>query len=413
MSEFLKYANSFQVKSKLGLEKITHLTALLDNPQKNMKFIHIAGTNGKGSVCAIISKALSLCGFKTGKYISPNMVKVNERISINGIDISDEDMARLISKVEEACKKMKGEKPTQFEIWTAAAFCYFKEQNCDYVILETGLGGRLDATNVIDSPILSIITKIAVDHTDYLGDTIYKIAKEKAGIIKENCPVLTTKFQHKDVFIALKEKCAETNSELYITENFIEEGQDGLSEIFSYKALKSLKSGLCGYYQIENVCIAVEALKFLDIDEKFIRAGVFEAKNIGRFEILREKPYLIYDGAHNVNGAKALISNLKRYFNKNHKFTFVCAFMADKEIDEILNLFDDFKERVTFNCTTVKGNERAMDEKTLCEKTKNKGFKAEDFESVSSALKNADKKGLDTIIFGSLYLYKDYKNSAL
>ncbi len=414
MSNFLKYANSFQTKSKLGLERISSLVELLGNPQKNMKFIHVAGTNGKGSVCSVISKALSLAGFRTGKYISPNMVKVNERISIDGKDISDEDMSRIISSVEKACEKIEketGEKPSQFEIWTATAFCYFKEQKCDYVVLETGLGGRLDATNVIESPVLSIITKIAVDHTDYLGNTLYEIAGEKAGIIKDNCPVLTTRLQEEEALCAIKEKCKETNSELYMTEKWTEEGIEDLSEVFSYGGFDSLKSALCGYYQLENVCMAVEALKILKVGEESIRQGVSEAKNPGRFEILSKNPYLIYDGAHNANGATALVSNLKRYFDEKHEFTFICAFMADKDIDEILNILSGsgFKSRVEFNCTTVSDNERAMSSEVLCEKLKQKGFTARAFDNISDALKDAETKNKDTIIFGSLYLYKDYK----
>ena len=191
----------------------------------------------------------------------------------------------------------------------------------------------------------------------------------------------------------------------------VEQKIDGLSEVFSYKDIKSLKSGLSGYYQVENVCIATEALKVLGIEEKYIRQGVLEAQNPGRFEVIKENPYLIYDGAHNSNGATALVSNLKRYFDKNHKFTFVCAFMADKGIDEILNILTEggFKDRVTFNCTTVLNNERAMDEVTLCEKLTKRGFLATPFKNIKDALKNAEDKKEDTVIFGSLYLYKDYK----
>ena len=417
MSDFLKFANSFQVKSKLGLERISRLIELLGNPQSDMKFIHIAGTNGKGSVCSVISKTLSLAGYKTGKYISPNMIKVNERISVDGKDISDEDMARIISSVEDACNIIKnetGETPSQFEIWTATAFCYFKEQNCDYVILETGLGGRLDATNVIDSPVLSVITKIDLDHTEYLGNTIYKVAGEKAGIIKENCPVVTTHLQPEDALKALTEKCEITGSKLHTTKQWKETGREGLYEIFEYSDLQNLKSGLSGHYQIENVCIAIESLKLIGIGEKHIRQGVLEARNIGRFEVIRENPYLIYDGAHNLNGAKALADNLTRYFDENHKFTLVCAFMADKDVDGILDILENagFKNRAEFMCTTVLNNERAMTSEVLCEKLKQRGFKAEHFKSIKEALESADKTGNDTIIFGSLYLYKDFKESA-
>lgn len=186
-SKFKGYANSFQAIARLGLENIGCLLAHLGNPQDKLRFVHIAGTNGKGSVAAFLSAMLTHAGYRIGSYISPNMLRVNERISIDGTEVTDEAMKRLFTVVETACKAAEadtGVYPTQFEIWTAMAFCYFAEQDCDYVVLETGLGGQRDATNIVTTTALSVITHIALDHMQYLGDTIAQIAAEKAGIIK-------------------------------------------------------------------------------------------------------------------------------------------------------------------------------------------------------------------------------------
>ena len=174
-NNFKKFANSFQAVARLRLEGISCLMKYLGNPQNNLKFIHIAGTNGKGSVCNFLQCIYTDAGYRTGRYTSPNLVSVCERISVDGVLISDEDINRILSTVEDAARKVEtelGDLPTQFEIWTAAAFCYFKEQNCDMVILETGLGGTRDATNVIAAPVCSVITSIDIDHTEYLGDRL-------------------------------------------------------------------------------------------------------------------------------------------------------------------------------------------------------------------------------------------------
>ena len=189
--EFLNYANSFQAPARLRLESITYLLDALGNPHKKLRCVHIAGTNGKGSVCAFLSSMLTAAGYKTGKYISPNMVRVTERISIDGVDISEDELEILMDEVKTAAEKAKehfGEYPTQFELWTAAAFLHFLRTGCDVCVIEVGMGGERDATNVIERPLLSVITSISYDHMGFLGSTLTEIARCKAGIIKKGCP---------------------------------------------------------------------------------------------------------------------------------------------------------------------------------------------------------------------------------
>ena len=261
MKEFKKYANSFQEKSKLGLESIGMLLEKLGNPHKDGKFVHVAGTNGKGSVCAFVQNILTSAGFKTGKFISPNMIEVYERISINGENISPNDMDRLLSLVGEKAEEMEkeiGVMPTQFEIWTAAAFLYFKEKKCDIVVLETGLGGRLDATNIIDNPICSVITRVDMDHTEYLGDTIEKITFEKAGIIKENCTVITLCDQAALNVIITKAK--ETKSEVLLADRAENIENCGGRECFDYKNLKKLEINISKPIPIRIIPPSISAL---------------------------------------------------------------------------------------------------------------------------------------------------------
>ncbi len=404
MSNFLKFANSFQAVARLGLNSITALTEILGNPQNDLKFIHIAGTNGKGSVCAFLQNILTCAGYKTGKYTSPNMISVCERINIDGKDISEEDMKRLMETVKLAAEKVKenlGEMPTPFEIWTAAAFCYFKEQKCDYVILETGLGGTRDATNVIPAPEIAVITRIALDHTEYLGSTLSAVAGEKAGIIKSGSKVITIN-QADEVTSVLKSVCCEKGCPLVITESAIPRGFDRIYETFSYKNIENITLGLGGFAQIENASLAIETALALKIPEDFIRNGIKIAKHMGRLEIVKENPITLYDGAHNNNGMNALMTSLKRYFPRENP-TFVMGVMQDKSYGEMLDIM---KENGYNNLRTVKvlDNPRAESAENLAKVAKEKGFNATAYKKIEDAL--SDLSGL-TVICGSLYLYKD------
>lgn len=417
MGDFKTYANSFQAKSRLGLESIGALCEKCGNPQNNLRFIHVAGTNGKGSVCAFLQCILTDSGLKTGKFISPNMIDVCERISIDGENISPEEMDLLLNEVEKAALEVENEKgvmPTQFEIWTAAAFIYFEKKKCDIVVLETGLGGRLDATNIIDAPICSIITKIDIDHIEYLGGSIEGIAGEKAGIIKQGSKVITTQGQKKEVKNVLIEKALKESAEFIFAEKCENNYHEGMSEIFDLGELKGLKINLAGLHQTENASLAVCAAKVLEIGEDSIRAGLEKARNIGRFEKISDNPCVIFDGAHNLNGTEALINAVNRYF-PDEKLSVIYAAMADKDIDASLRLFKEsgFAEKIHIFTVPVRDNPRAETPLNLAEKFKSFGFKVTACNDISIAYNNAVEREGVVLICGSLYLYKDFKEAML
>lgn len=407
---FVEYANSFQTKSKLGLESTSMLLQYLGNPQKDLKFIHVAGTNGKGSVCCFLQSIFTKAGYKTGKFTSPDMLSVCERISIDGVSISETEMLSLMDKVHLAAletEKVLGTMPTQFEIWTAAGFCFFKEQNCDFVVLEVGLGGRLDATNVIDSPVVSVITRIDYDHMGYLGNSLNEITKEKCGIIKPNTKTVTFN-QCEEVLSVIKDTCVKNNNQLILSET-PESTVSDKREKFDYKDLKNIILSLRGTNQVENACLAIETARLLNINSDDILYGLSNTSHPGRFEIISENPYVIYDGAHNKNGFKSLIDNINRYVNTKD-ITFVCSFMKDKDITEIFGLLNEYKESASIITTTVLNNERAETPEMLCNKFLEKGFKAKHAANVKEAYKKAISNNNLIVICGSLYLYKDFMN---
>ena len=400
--EFIQYANSFQTVINLGLERILKLLECVGNPQNQLQVIHVAGTNGKGSVCSFLQSILTTSGKKTGKFISPNMLRVNERISVDGTEISDSDLERLLSKIETYLPKVKeetGEIPSQFEVWTAVAFCYFLEQNCDIVVLETGLGGRFDATNVVPKPLCTVITRIAVDHVAYLGDTIAKIAFEKAGIIKPEVPLVTIE-QEKDARDVLKGVAKEQNASVCITTKPSIHTPKNCFEVFSYGDLKNLVCGISGYHQIENACLAVETALLLEITEESIRKGLEEARHIGRLERICDT--ILFDGAHNLNGMLALKKSLERYYPNQDKI-FISAFMKDKDIKSSLEVFSGEE----FCFTTVQNNERAELPHNLCKIGEEAGVKAKSFDTLKEAIAYAKKQKKLIVVCGSLYLYQD------
>lgn len=320
----------------LGLDRISKALELLGNPQDDLKYIHVAGTNGKGSVCAMLDSILREAGYKTGLYTSPHIYNYTERIKISGEEISQDDFSRLFEKIEETKIHL-----TEFETLTIIAFLYFKEQNAEIVILETGMGGRLDATNVIKQNLCSIITQIDLDHTDRLGKTKDEIAFEKAGIIKENCPVVTSMG-----YEPIRDKADEMNSMFLFTSPFVP--QDFVEAL-------SLK----GLHQIENLALVLSAVNYLfkDIDENTIKRGLMKVKNPFRFEYFEDKN-LIIDASHNPNGIKVLRENLDYYYpNQKRRYIFGCLRTKDyakmmqllfQENDEVyLNGFD-YKDACTF-----------------------------------------------------------------
>lgn len=300
----------------LGLDRISAVLELLGNPQDKLKCIHVAGTNGKGSVCAIISAVLSKAGMKIGLYTSPHIFEYTERIQINGFDISKEDFTKYIFEICEIADK-NNIHLTEFEILTAVMFKYFADNDVDVVVLETGLGGRFDATNVIKSNLCSIITHIDLDHTERLGNTKSKIAFEKAGIIKPDCPVFTC-----EGYEVLKDRADECNSLFVMVAPF---------EDTSNLSLK----GTC---QQENLSLALAAVRHLfpQISENLIQEALKDIKHPCRFQLCRED--LIVDASHNPNGAMALRESLDFYYpNKPRCFVFGCLRNKDyKKMMEIL-----------------------------------------------------------------------------
>lgn len=408
-NQFVNYANGFQAVPRLGLERITYLMQLLGNPQDSLRCIHVAGTNGKGSVCAFTESMLLAAGYKVGKYISPNLVRVNERITVCREEISDGDLNALLAQIEKIIPEAEmvlGDKISQFEIWTAAAFCYFAKMDLDYVVLETGLGGEFDATNVISKNVMSVFTQIDIDHVEYLGDTIEKIATTKSKTIKADCEsgVTVVSAQDETAIRVIGEEAARQGTKLIVPQNAVCEGKTDIYEIISYGEMKNLRLGLGGLYQIQNACTAIECAKALGLSEEAIRKGLAEAKNPARFEMIDTDPVTLYDGGHNPNGVRSLKASLDRYYPRTER-TVVFACMADKDFMPSLNMLNDGYSRFVF--TTVQDNPRAMGAEALCRKAAEGGIFGEWAPTLREALTLARSKGNLTLACGSLYLYKD------
>ncbi len=350
------------------------LLSRLGHPERALHFVHIAGTNGKGSSSAMTSRILTEAGYRTGLYISPHLLRINERWSIDGQEISDAELSEMLELLQPHILAMK-DKPTKFEILTALAFLYFKMQRCDIVVLEVGLGGRLDATNVIPVPDCSMIMSIGLEHTDVLGDTIDQIAFEKGGIIKDGGHVVlypqepaaeavfrTLARTHKAVLhpvdpsqlteelFSMNEAVTESDSDFdspcYQTSSTGEakKGADvpKLLQHFSYKERKHVGLSLLGQYQCRNACCVLEAMDVLrekgyDISEEAIRRGLQQVVWPGRFEVVSTHPLCILDGAHNPNGVAALVHTLRSVL-PDYELTFVVGVMADKNYHEMLQL---------------------------------------------------------------------------
>lgn len=407
---FASYANGFQAVPRLGLERISCLMEILGNPQEQLHCIHVAGTNGKGSVCAFLAAMLESAGYRIGKYISPNLIRVNERITINGEEIAEGALNALLSRMEKASDEVKrriGENPSQFEIWTAAAFCYFAEKSCDYVVLETGLGGEFDATNVISGNVMAVLTHIDLDHMQYLGNTVQQIAETKSKIIKKKCEtgVMISSPQKPEAMAVLKERAAECSLRLIVPEEALVIGFKDIYEIFSYGNLQNMLCGLGGPHQVENACVAIECAGALGLSDEHIRFGVEHAKNPARLEKLSENPTVIYDGAHNPDGVSALIRAMDRYFPCKPR-TVVFACMRDKDYMDSLQMLAR-ADVSHFIFTTVSGNERAMPADTLAAEAADAGISGEAFPTLREAVEKAKTYGHPVFICGSLYLYAD------
>ncbi|MDD2973413.1 MAG: bifunctional folylpolyglutamate synthase/dihydrofolate synthase [Lachnospiraceae bacterium] len=357
--------------SVLGLENMRNLLQCLNNPQEELKFVHIAGTNGKGSTLSFISTVLTCAGYKVGRYISPTIFEYRERIQINGKMISKVELAAYMTRIKDAVEQMTEEglpHPTPFEIETALSFLYFKEKKCDIVVLETGLGGREDATNIITTTLVAVLTNISMDHMAFLGETLEKIAYQKAGIIKNGCYVISAK-QETTAMQVVEEVCREQQAALTVVNQAgIKSVKSSLTkQSFSYESAnhilyKKMEISLLGTYQIKNAILAIEVLGRLQklgysISEKALRKGLLETVWIGRFTVIARNPLFIVDGAHNEDAARQLRDTIEFYFT-NKKIIYIMGILKDKEYGKIIQETYSYGTHI-ITVTTPK-NPRAM-----------------------------------------------------
>lgn len=343
--EALSYIHgTYKFGIKLGLHNIGALLELMDNPQDKLKYVHVAGTNGKGSTVAFISSILAASGYRAGVYTSPYIQRFTERIRVNDTEISEEDLARITGFVKSKVDIMiaRGENhPTEFEVVTAIAFQYYYEKKCDVVVLEVGLGGRYDSTNVIKTPDLAVITTISYDHTDRLGNTLAEIAFEKAGIIKPGGAILSYT-QDEAVTGVLSTVCTEKGASLHFVDFSgisLEKFHIG-GQVFNYNGYKELEISLLGEHQLRNATVAVKAAEILvdkgyAINPESIRQGLKNARWPGRLEVLSTNPVFLIDGAHNIEGAWVLRTALDKYFT-GRPVTFIMGVFRDKDYNSMI-----------------------------------------------------------------------------
>lgn len=410
--EWLDYLSGFG--SKPGLSRTEELLELMDKPQDKLKLVHVAGTNGKGSVCSCINEVLCVSGYKTGMYTSPHIVNINEMFRVNNEDISDADFASLMTQVRAVSERMD-EQASRFEVLTAAAFKYFYDKGCEVAVIEAGLGGRLDSTNVINTPTLAVITSIGMDHVNELGDSLEKIASQKAGIIKEG-GILVTDGRNIAVNKIFEEVCKSKNCRMYISQtDEIKNLKTGLcGSSFDYKDIKGIELGLLGLYQPGNAALAMEALSLLKdkgfrITDESIKAGLARVKWQARFEILGKEPYFIVDGSHNCEGVKETLRTIGEYFPEK-KVRFILGILSDKNIKEILENIKVFAKEIA---VITPPSNRACEAKEMLLKIKNvSDVKSEAFESIGEAvfymLDSAKSEDL-ICAMGSLYSVAELK----
>ena len=394
---------------KPGLDRTRELCAALGDPQNSLKFIHVAGTNGKGSFCAMLDSVLRAAGYKVGLYTSPYIRVFNERMRVNGENIPDATLAEITEYVRPIADKMT-DKPTEFELITAIAFEYFKRERCDVVILEAGMGGRLDSTNIISTPILSVITGNALDHTAFLGDTVEKIAAEKAGIIK-TAPVLYGG-EDKSAREVIKAKADECGVRFIEPEYSLicDLAADLRGTKFSYRQHKNVKINLLGLYQPKNAALVLEAVDALDgigmpVSEAAVLSGLESAQWPARFEIVNHSPLIIFDGAHNPQGISVAVESIAHYFG-DRRVAVITGVLKDKDYEFIASRL----ATVAFCAFTVTpDNPRALTAEEYAAVLRKNGVSATPTssirEAVTLAVSAADKSGDAIVCLGSLYTY--------
>lgn len=343
--EAMQYVDELRpLGSVMGLETMHCLCARLGNPQDRLKFVHIAGTNGKGSALAYISTIMQEAGYRVGRYISPTVKDYRERFQVNGREITQSGLCKYLEPVKEAAERMVAEgmaHPTLFEVETAVAFLYFLDKECDLVVLETGLGGALDATNVVNTTLAAVFASISMDHMEILGESLEEIALAKAGIIKNRCYVISVK-QEPEVMKILRQSALIKKGKFFTADiSRAKRIRYGVTkQSFDYDRYKDLEISMPGQFQIENAVLAVETVLALvrcgfKVPEGKLRQGLFETRWPGRFDIIAKRPLFIADGAHNEDAAKKLAESIRFYFT-NRKIIYIMGMLKDKEYDKVI-----------------------------------------------------------------------------
>lgn len=398
---------------KLGLEQIGELLSLMDNPQDNLKFIHVAGTNGKGSICEMTASILQSAGYKVGLNISPYINRFNERIQINHRPIGDDELTDVIGYIKNLIPCMQNP-PSEFEVITAAAFKYFSDKKCDYVVLEVGMGGRLDATNIIKTPLAAVIATISLDHTKHLGNTIREIAYEKAGIIKPG-GLVAAYGQAGDAAEVFEQVCRQRGASLVFS-NFSKIkalGEDEEYQYFSYKNSGRYALPLYGEHQLKNAATVLEAIDLLrqkgvGISEKAVEQGFKASRWPGRFEILSRDPLFIADGGHNPEGAAAAVETMKKKY-PGKQAIILTGMTEGKAVGENLEIIDEIAAGYVIIQSDSK---RAVDKQILYELAAGFGKPAETADSITEGIERAlelKKPEQAVLAIGSLYYLGDVR----
>ena len=393
--------------SRPGLSRVTELLHRLGDPQNRLKFVHIAGTNGKGSCAAMLASVLKTAGYKTGLFTSPYLFRFNERMQINGREIDNDILADVVTRVSIPAEIME-DHPTEFELMTAAAMLWYAEEGCDIVVLEVGLGGRFDATNVISRPEVSVIMNIGLDHTKILGDTVEKIAAEKAGIIKAGCPCVL--YQQSDsVTQVIRQRCGEVGAELHIADfSAIKTEFDSLEgQVFTYKG-EAYAIPLLGAHQLKNAAGVIETAETLrrrgwKLPHEDVEHGLYAVSWPARFEVVSDGPCFVVDGGHNPQCAQTVAENLKKYFPGCRRVLLI-GVLADKDYRSLADILAP--EADEFVCVTP-NSDRALPAEELAQVLRPYGKPVTVCESIKEGVSAAiDAAGQDGMVcaVGSLYM---------
>ena len=411
--EFEEYLERFSRLGKrvAGLERARALMKALGSPQDSLRFIHVTGTNGKGSICEMLSGAFTAAGYRTGLFTSPYITEYNDRIRINGTNISDGELHSLLPRIRAAAEESGyGRDFSQFEITMTAGLIYFKKCGCDIVILEAGLGGLLDCTNIIKDNVCSVIGSIGLDHTAILGDTVEQIAFQKAGIIKEGCPCILSPCNDESAVKVFKRQAKEKNALLLIPDmREIKITDTGFEYLAKNRYRGHYSPAMAGEHQVRNAAAVISACivagtaagKGFELPPEAVKAGIESARLHGRAEIISRRPLIISDGGHNPDAAKALRQVLSGFYKKGERFTAVIGMSEDKNIKEYIRTVMPYIERFI---PVDDFSDRAKNAKELSDIIKSCGgevMPVMQTENAVSALFSSDSAGL---ICGSLYL---------